>query len=51
MQPEDGAVRVVSEPIVACVCVVVEFQEQIQSLWKVHILVHCKGPERGDTGI
>ena len=39
MQPEDGAIRMVSEPIVACVCVVINFQEQIRGFWEVDILL------------
>ena len=35
MQPEKGTVRVVNEPIIAGVCVVINsFQEQIRGLWK-----------------
>jgi len=48
VQPEHGAVRVVHEPIAACVCVV-NVQEQIRGLWKGDILLRRESPNRVDA--
>ena len=49
MQPENGPVRVVSEPIVAFFGIVVNFQEQIQCLWKEDVLLRRESANRVKT--